>query len=766
ISDQSLVEGWAEFWRRYIDNPDVLPERAPKLLAYVEERLERDYPALKTLFEQVQRDWRLYREASPQARIRAQISTGEEERNLGIRDRWRRFRTDIIDDIEPIRHVVEKLTGTDRPQDIQEDAATLARLVRGSMGTAEVFLEHGVLDLRTLRKVGPSLREVFEPVIDDLDDFRDYMVARRAQELHARDITTGIRPDDADWVVRELEKGERGERFKRTFDRLQEYNRGLLKYLVDAGVMSRETMQKILATNQNYVPFYRVIDDQPQKGNARFSLGFGHLFSPVKRIKGSGRDIIDPIESLIKNTYLYVHIAARQQVSNALARLAERHGAARFIEQIPAPMVPHRFRLGEIETQLEKIIGKEPLAELRAEAKKRLEQETAGMQPGEIKEAGLRPYDPADEILMFFRPDDYFGKPNIISVLQDGKRVWYEVDPELYAALEGLHPKSVDALVRLLSAPARTLRAGAILAPEFMIRNPARDQLMAFVQSEYGFKPGVDFVRGLFSLLRKDDYYWRWKAAGGENAALVAMDRKAMRQNVERLLRQGGVRNVLKSPLDVLRAISETMEDATRLGEFRRAVRAEGDTKAGLLRAAMAAREISTDFARHGAKTEALRQIAAFWNARIQGYDRLVRALRRDPVGAMTRIGAGITLPSIILYAINRDDPEYWELPQWQRDLFWHVKIGGTWLRIPKPFELGIVFGTMPERILEWIESHDPEGLRESLKDFLVGEIGGTVLPSVTAVQPLFENLANYSLFFRRPIVPRSMQDVEPRFQA
>src|SRR5690606_3877007 len=153
-------------------------------------------------------------------------------------------------------------------------------------------------------------------------------------------------------------------------------------------------------------------------------------------------------------------------------------------------------------------------------------------------------------------------------------------------------------------------------------------------------------------------------------------------------------------------------------------------------------------------------------NARVQGYDRLVRALRRDPVGTMVRISAGITLPSIILYAINRDDPEYWELPQWQRDLFWHVKIGGTWVRIPKPFELGIVFGTIPERILEWIDSQDPEGLKESLKDFLVGEIGGTVLPSVTAVQPLIAGLANCSLSSRRPIVPRSRQDVEPRFQA
>lgn len=223
---------------------------------------------------------------------------------------------------------------------------------------------------------------------------------------------------------------------------------------------------------------------------------------------------------------------------------------------------------------------------------------------------------------------------------------------------------------------------------------------------------------------------------------------------------------MLKSPLDVLRAISATMENATRLGEFRRAVRAEGDTKAGLLRAASASQEVTTDFARHGAQTVALRLIAAFWNARVQGYDRLARAIKRNPVGTFARIGAGITLPPIILYAINRDDPEYWEIPQWQRDLFWHVKIDGAWVRIPKPFELGSVFGTIPERILEWIEPNDPEGLRESLKDFLVGEIGGTVLPSVTSVQPLFENLANYSLFFRRPIVPRSMQDVEPRFQA
>jgi hypothetical protein len=48
------------------------------------------------------------------------------------------------------------------------------------------------------------------------------------------------------------------------------------------------------------------------------------------------------------------------------------------------------------------------------------------------------------------------------------------------------------------------LRAGAVLSPDFMGRNLIRDQTMAFVLSKGGYFPVFDFMRGAFSLAKKD----------------------------------------------------------------------------------------------------------------------------------------------------------------------------------------------------------------------------------------------------------------------
>jgi hypothetical protein len=225
------------------------------------------------------------------------------------------------------------------------------------------------------------------------------------------------------------------------------------------------------------------------------------------------------------------------------------------------------------------------------------------------------------------------------------------------------------------------------------------------------------------------------------------------------------VPNVVKNPLEMLRVISSAMEDATRIGEFARAVAKEGTSKEALLKAAAASREVSVDFARHGAKTMGLRHIAAFWNARLQGYDRLFRTFKQHPVRTSARVFAGITLPSIALYYVNRDDPEYWEIPQWQRDLFWCVKVKGTWVRIPKPFELGLVFGSIPERMLEWWDAQDPKGVVETIKQFLGTEAQQVLLPMPTFLQPLWDNYGNYSAFRRRLLVPEGLQRVAPEAQ-
>ena len=36
--------------------------------------------------------------------------------------------------------------------------------------------------------------------------------------------------------------------------------------------------------------------------------------------------------------------------------------------------------------------------------------------------------------------------------------------------------------------------------------------------------------------------------------------------------------------------------------------------------------------------------------------------------------------------------------------MFWVFKLGDQWARLPKPFSLGYIFGSVPERFLTWAD--------------------------------------------------------------
>jgi diguanylate cyclase (GGDEF)-like protein len=764
ISDQSSSEGLAEFFRRYLTNPAEAKSAAPTFFEYVEKRLAQDFPEVRSMFEEARAAYKTYIDASPEARVASNIST-QPTKSWSFPDKVRRFMAGVVDDMYDVekaqQDIISSALGLDAPPrwrvfarakwmaEVQrqtrweENAASLAHLVRGSAGTAEHFIKRGTLDFATLQVKGKGLEAILRPVGPQFEEFLHYSVSRRAMELHGRNVETGILPADATAVV---QKYASREHFDRAFGELQIYQRQLLEWLRDAGVVSPDTFKRVLEKNEHYLPFYRVLDEEAAKRAGGGSV-FGKLFSPVKRIKGSGRDIINPFESIIKNTYLYTRLAARQRVSQALAKLAERDGAGVWIERLPVPTAVTKFSFGEIQGQLRDILGDH------------LNLEDVTPEQAELL---------AQEMLAIYRPGDYFGKDNIISTLRGNKRAWYEVDPDLYKAMMGLSTEQAGTMTRLLTFPAKALRVGATLSLEFIGRNPIRDQLAAFVQSDYGFKPGFDWGRGLFHMLKRDDLFWKWKAAGGERAALLELDRDSLKKSVRDVLgRAPGageiVKDVIKSPIELLKLLSAAAEDATRIGEFARGVEREGTSRAGFEKAATASREVSVDFARHGAKTEAIRMMTAFWNARLQGYHRLYRAMRDHPVRTSYRAGVAITLPSVLLFYANKDDPEYWAKPQWERDLFWHVKIRGTYYKIPKPFELGVIFGTIPERLLEWAHTNDPKGV-ESALGTLANDASG-LIPIPTTLVPLIENFGNWSLFKRQPIESRTLEDVQPEYR-
>jgi hypothetical protein len=55
--------------------------------------------------------------------------------------------------------------------------------------------------------------------------------------------------------------------------------------------------------------------------------------NPIKSIKGSERNTIDPIESVIKNTYLYLSLAERNAVGNAFVKMAKDSGNPGYLPE-------------------------------------------------------------------------------------------------------------------------------------------------------------------------------------------------------------------------------------------------------------------------------------------------------------------------------------------------------------------------------------------------------------------------------------------------
>jgi len=720
-----IPEGFAEFVRLYVTDPNQARAKAPSFYDHFEHLLDTKSPESLEILLAARGHYQKYLEQPALQRVLSQISVGETgDRKNTLHDAY----TAAFDEIHPLKQIVDEMAPRKRNRyfRLQDTIAAadnpykLARNLKGWTGKVDAFLRHKPFDFNTYEDVGKSLQEIVKPIDGKLEEFRAYIVSKRTLELSGREekIETGVLPADAKEIVEKYDAD-----FSQTFKDLKEYQDHTLNYLKDSGVIGDDTYAKIKALNDDYVPLYRVMEATEGKG---IGIGAGlEAKSPIKKIKGSWRDIQDPLESIIKNTYLYVNMAEKNAIGAALVNLAEKNdGLGKFVEKIPTPM------------------------------------QAVKITPEELSKFGLENI--PENAVAVFRPSAFMPKENVIAVYRDGKPELYQVHPDVARTFQALDKESVHALAKLLSYPASWLRAGATLTPEFIARNPARDQFSAFVYSKYGFIPGVDLVRGVFELAGKTDVYWDWKKGGGDHSMLVSMDRAYMQDQLVDVLQKYPVRNLIRNPIEGLRVLSELGEAGTRIGEFKKGVEAEGRTKEGIIEAAFAAREVTLDFQRKGASGKAMNMITAFWNAALQGQDKMFREFYENPVGMAWKTAVAITLPSVLLAIATHNDDRIKDVPQWQRDTFWIIPTDNAIYRIPKPFELGVLFGSVPERITHYLLDKDPHSF-----DGLLQSIGRAGLPGVvpTAAIPIMENWANRSSFFDRPIVPQNRTDLLSEYQ-
>jgi hypothetical protein len=766
-------EGIAEFFSFYVTEPQRLQAEAPTFLREIEPIFKQE-PFIKDALDQAQQDFAIYRQAPAAARIDAMLSIDE-------RVRWRPSATGfvkaMVDDLEEIRVAVRDLdakTPSSSPTVDTRNAYTLARLTRGSAGASEEMLKRGVIKHGTDLRVTRGLEEVlYEVGRKNIQDFRRYLIAASALERWENGINPGIARADAEAIVK-----RDGPRFRAHAEEIWKIGQALIDMRVDVGLLSPEAAALIKSKNQSRVAFYRVFAPEETAASKGWGRPFGRNTSGVKSQKGSARRIIDPLESVVRDVYHTVDQSRRHEAAAVLVAHAQRtQGGGMIAEEVAAPKRPIKIPLEQIQQQLADLglvytgidaNGQPFIAPLGGPGGKQL---TGLLEAFEdLKVAG--PAEAADLI---------------IPIVQGGERKWFQIkDADLYKTIQGMNREQLTMWWRLASIPTRTLRAGATLTAEFIVRNPGRDAWASAIYSKAGFRiPGAGLTEGLFHALKADEVFQRWKLNGGEHAALLGLDRPQVQKHFKDFM-ASPVRklvNVILRPIDTLRLLSATLENATRIGEFgalERKLLREGKTpRDAATAAAFGSRDVTQDFAKAGTAGRSVNMLVEFFNASVGGTEKLLRELKTRPHVVLPRALAAITLPSLGLYWAQRDDPEYRDTPSWVRDAFWvwvergddqtegwdgygRGKVERVWM-FPKPFELGVLFGTVPERIMERIYSEDPQSLA-SLDEALVRAFVPNFIPTV--FKPILENFANKSTFLDRPIVPRGRENLAPAEQS
>lgn len=493
--------------------------------------------------------------------------------------------------------------------------------------------------------------------------------------------------------------------FKKAADIFYKVNDNVISIMEDSQVFSHELAQTLRTKYKKYCPLLRDFSDTAAAdtfldGLTNGGRGIGNVSIPLKKISisGSERGVLNPLETVLKSYATMLNRAERNRVGLMAVKNAEQYGLDNLIQEVP------------------EVKGK----------------------GGKVVNAVADP------------------KNCIFTVLVNGQKKAYKTTQDLYGPIVGYNLPAASLVFGVARTAAKMLRTGATMSPSFIVRNIIRDTVFAGVASRNGFIPVLDTWRGAQALMNNPTRRAEFEAAGvtefnfygSKEQRIKSIDAMAGEKPV-------GIVEMIKWAFQHLEDVSAFAESATRMGEFMKA-RDKGLT---MEEAARAAREVTLDFSRSGRVGEQINQVVPFFNACIQGGDKMVRLLKEDPRGTLTKLTKYIILPSLFLWAINHDDDWYKELDPDIKNNYWCLTKD---IRVPKPQEAGVLFGSGIEALFEQASAKDPEAMKNWAKAFLSNMIPGVV---PTLFLPILEWQANYSYFKGRQLVGNKYKNMPDELQ-
>ncbi len=592
---------------------------------------------------------------------------------------------------------------------------------------------------------------------DNLTPWLAWLGGKRAQMLKAQGRENNL--TDAD--IAELIAMGNGKEvlFEKVYQDYAKVNEAVLDLAEQAGLIDQSARAKW--ATEYYVPFYRVDESEGLFSGPRSKKGLSHQSAAIKALKGGTLPTNDLLTNMLQGWTKRIDASMKNK---ALMEVVDNlQGSEYLTDESP------RYQ--------QVLISRSQIADQIRKDRKALAMaaEMLGL-PAEskfLKVANqlMKPENEGFEQLWTrVAPTD----PDIIRLQRGGKNEYYRVNDE--SLLRGLKfmEGSVfnDPITRIGRTFKRLLTTGVTASPDFILRNFIRDAAHAWMINKDGFVLGKDSIKGMRDALREDQDYRDLMFAGGsfQGGYVHGTDPEASAQIIRRALEKKGLTSeqqsaymgsLVNTPAKVAgmlgkgwqayRTLGDKVENANRLSTYKAALAAGKSPR----QAAYEAKDLM-DYSLRGnfAAAQWFTDVVPFLNARMQGLYKLGRAVRGDKTLIAKEVamkGGYIALFSLMLAGLNDDDERYQALMDWDKDMHWHIFLGDQHFRIPKPFELGLIFGTVPERLLHTLTgTQDGGDLAKAVSQGVFQTLAFNPVPQF--YQPIRELQANRNFFRDSPI--------------
>ena len=610
--------------------------------------------------------------------------------------------TEVLDALAPIKYAEEAVGITDAA----DSGYVAARMATGAASTMQATMLYGLPEWKDgviQRKAGTGEKDallgIFADLGADLHNWLGWMAGHRAELLLAQGRENLLDAQDIA-ALKAQGKGKEA-KFHDAKARWNRLNAATLDLAQEAGLFTKEARAEF--ESEWYIPFFRESDDGDVIAPFK-PKGIANQNAGIKKLKGGEANTNDLLENIFTST-------------------------SKLIDASMKNMAAQKTVWNLADTGIIDVVAKPNMMDWRA-----------------LKN----------------------GK-DLIAIKMDGEDYMIRVnDPDLYRAMTFFDREPFGAMVNVAAKAKRILTAGITASPEFMLRNFLRDSLSSWAISKDGFKPMIDSIKGVRKTWRMDGSTIDVMFSGASflGGYVNGNDPEAMADTVRKSLRRKGMtpeqiaryeKSIIRNAAHAKGIIADAWEKYSRLGEAvengnREAVY-DAAIKAGKshAQAAFESKDLM-DFSMLGAARtiQLMSQLLPFFNARIQGLGKLSRELRDNPREIAKRAGM-ITAASLALLAHNWDDERYEAVKDWDKDANWHFWLGDHHWRIPKPFEIGVLFGTIPERMARALGDKDTGA---QFGKAVARAIGDTFAlnPIPQLAKPVVETTVNYNFFQGGPI--------------